>query len=234
MSIARMNITNTEVWGFKHALRGMRNPLDSWDRADSHYADAWDAKAGSSLFAGDDDEGGNPFFIGEKDLDLAKRLIKSGGEHRKFLRMIHVSADVNMPRYWWSEEDTYHFNVKNSCSTMHRLLNNQNPITRELFLYCEEDGDIVDIVVERLEKLRQEYKCTKQYEEQSRLLVRAKRLLPEGFLQMRTLDTNYEELRNEYFQRRNHRLSEEWVDTFCRWVESLPYAAELICYEGKE
>lgn len=172
------------------------------------------------------------FYIGENDLDLAQRLLSSKHEcDSKFMRMIHVQADVDMPRYWWSEEDTYHFNAKNSCSTMHKLLNNVNPITKDLFVYCEEDLDIVEMVIDRLEFLRQQYKNTKDYNEQTRLLVRAKRLLMEGFLQMRTLDTTYAELRHEYFQRRNHRLKDEWQDTFCKWIESLPYAKELICYE---
>lgn len=208
-----MKITDTEVFGFNKAIHGMRNPKNSWDKSDSGY-----------------DYHGN-FYLGENDLKLAQSLILAGGEHSKFMRMIHVQADVDMPRYWWSEEDTYHFNTKNSCSTMHKLLNNVNPITKDLFVTCEEDDDIVDLVVDRLEKLRQEFKSTKDGLVQNRLLVRAKRLLMEGFLQMRTLDTDYAELRNEYFQRRNHRLKEEWQDVFCKWVESLPYAKELIMLE---
>lgn len=210
-----MKIIKTEVWGFEHALRGMRNPKNSWNRGDSYLSDFTD-------------DGKNGFVIGSNDMKLAQALILAGGEHSKFMRMIHVAADVDMPRYWWSEEDTYHFNTKNSCSTMHKLLANDEPIMKGLFIYCEEDIDIVDIVIERLEKIRQQYKVEKNYENQTRLLVRAKRLLPEGFLQMRTLDTNYAELRSEYFQRKAHRLKEEWTDTFCKWIESLPYSAELI------
>ena len=115
---------------------------------------------------------------------------------------------------------------------MHKLLNNDNPITKDLFVWCEEDEDIVGAVVNRLESLRQEYKNPTYSTDKNRLLVRAKRLLMEGFEQMRTWDTNYAELRNMYFQRRHHRLKEEWVDTFCKWIESLPYAKELIMYEG--
>ena len=169
-------------------------------------------------------------------MDLAQRLIKSGGEHRKFLRMIHVSVDVDMPRYWHSEADTYHFNTKNSESTMHKLLNNNNPITLDDFVICDEDTEWWINTVNKLESMRKEYKkiqkTTKDSVAMTRLLVRAKRMLPEGFLQLRTLDTNYEEVRNMYFQRRNHRLKEEWIDIFCRWVESLPFAKELILYEG--
>lgn len=229
-----MNITNTEVWGFKHALRGMRNPMNSWDKSDSNYCmlnSEYDCnECPTNQNCPMNMSADHAYVIGKNDLQLAQCLIIAGGEHSKFMRMIHVSADVNMPRYWWSEEDTYHFNVKNSCSTMHKLLNNAKPITRDLFIYCEEDLDIVDKVIERLEELRIQYRAETQYNKKTRLLVRAKRLLMEGFLQMRTLDTNYAELRNEYFQRRNHRLKEEWTDVFCAWVESLPYAKELICY----
>ena len=223
-----MEFRNTEVWGFKHALRGMRNPKDSWDKIDSYYK--YDNQRDCVPIDAE-------FIIGKNDMKLAQTLIKAGNEHCKFMRMIHVSADVDMPRYWWSEADTYHFNTKNSCSTMHKLLNRNTPITLDMFVICEEDLDIAQIVVERLEQLRQEYKSiqstTKDNKEMDRLLLRAKRLLMEGFLQMRTWDTNYAEIRSMYFQRKHHRLEEEWVNTFCNWVESLPYSKELIIYEGE-
>lgn len=239
-----MRFENTEVWGFEHAFRGMRNPKNSWDRSDSKFNEYFDVERGDVTFEyllrtcpsayihHKDDNGYYADIIGEADLKLAQNLIKAGSEHCKFMRMIHVAVDVDMPRYWWSEADTYHFNTKNSCSTMHKLLNNDNPITKDLFVWCEEDEDIVGAVINRLESLRQEYKNPTYSTDKNKLLVRAKRLLMEGFLQMRTWDTNYAELRNMYFQRRHHRLKEEWVDTFCRWVESLPYAEELIMYEG--
>lgn len=215
-----MRFEKTQVFNFDGAIRGMRNPLNSWSKSDSYF-----------------DDNGN-FIIGENDLGLMQRLIKSGSEHSKFMRMIHVCVDVDMPRYWWSEADTYHFNTKNSCSTMHKLLNNNDPITLDLFVFCDEDKDWWINTVNKLESMRQEYKniqsTTKDTKQMNRLLVRAKRMLPEGFLQMRTWDTNYAELRSIYFQRKNHRLKEEWVDTFCKWVESLPYAKELIMYNGKE
>ena len=219
-----MEFKNTEVWGFNHALRGMRNPLNSWEKSDSgkiYWNGTWYTldPVVRSYFT---DYGIN-ILIGKDDLNLAQRLIVGGNEHAKFMRMIHVSADVDMPRNWWSEADTYHFNTKNSCSTMHKLLNNDNPITLDLFVICDEDKDWWINTVEKLEKMRQEYKnikdTTKDVVQMNRLLVRAKRMLPEGFLQMRTFDTNYAELRNMYFQRKNHRLKEEWIDTFCKWVE---------------
>lgn len=231
-----MKIYNTEVWGFKHAMRGMRNPMNSWDKADTVCCMDTEIGCNECPLKGDEDCYGIDIIIGKKDMALAHSLIKSGPEHSKFLRMIHVAADVDMPRYLWSELDTYHFNTKNSCSTMHKLLNNNEPITKELFLSCDEDEDILDIVVARLEDLRKEFKniqaTTKNAFEMNRLLVRAKRLLPEGFLQMRTWDTNYAELRTIYFQRKNHRLHEEWGEVFCKWIESLPYAKELILYMG--
>lgn len=222
-----MKFANTEVWGFNHAIRGMRNPLDSWDKSDSGYKIL---DADGVLIRSND------YIIGEEDMKLAQKLLKGGSEHSKFMRMIHVAVDIDMPRYWWSEADTYHFNTKNSCSTMHRLLNNNNPITIDSFVICEEDKEWWELTVDKLEKMRQEYKeiqkTTKDSKQMNRLLVRAKRMLPEGFLQMRTFDTNYAELRNMYFQRKHHRLKEEWIEAFCKWVESLPYAKELIMYTG--
>lgn len=207
-----MKFENTEVFGFEGAVRGMRNPLNSWGRMDSK----------SNELTGE-------FEIGSNDLQLMQALIRGGGEHRKFMRMIHVQVDVTMPRYFWSELDTYHFGTKNSCSTMHKLLNTNEPISKELFVYCEEDEDFLNTIICRLEGLRSEYRRAETSQaNKDRLLLRAKRLLPEGFLQKRTWDTNYEEIRNIYYQRRGHRLKEEWQDTFCSWVESLPYFTELI------
>jgi hypothetical protein len=222
-----MEFRNTEVWGFEHALRGARNPMNSWNKSDSYYE--YD---NPSICVNKDAN----FVIGENDMKLAQSLIKAGSEHSKFMRMIHVAVDVDMPRYWWSEADTYHFNVKNSCSTMHKLLNNNEPITLDMFTICGEDLDWWNYTVNKLESLRLEYKeiqkTTKDGDKMNRLLVRAKRMLPEGFDQMRTWDTNYAEIRNMYFQRRHHRLKEEWIDTFCKWVEELPYAQELILLDN--
>lgn len=202
----KMYIETIEVSGWKGALKGMRNPMDSWHLSDTIY------------------DSNNFPKIGEKDMKLAQNLIRAGNEHMKFMRMIHVQADLNMPRYFWSEIDTYHYNTKNSCSTMHKLLNNKKEITIEYFVTCDEDIDDIVRTIEKLNRLRQEYLLTKN----DRLLLRAKRILHEGFLQLRTFDTNYAELRTMYHQRKKHRLVEEWQDIFCKWVESLPYAYELI------
>lgn len=229
-----MEFRNTEVWGFKHALRGARNPMNSWNKSDSIiYCDDCYTGSADGKYTGVEDLW---ISIGENDMKLAQSLIKAGSEHSKFMRMIHVAVDVDMPRYWWSEADTYHFNVKNSCSTMHKLLNNNEPITLDMFTICGEDLDWWNYTVNKLESLRLEYKeiqkTTKDSDKMNRLLVRAKRMLPEGFGQMRTWDTNYAEIRNMYFQRRHHRLKEEWIDTFCKWVEELPYAQELILLDN--
>lgn len=217
-----MNIKTIDVSGFAGAFHGMRNPMNSWSKSDSVV------------------DNHDNYVIGPNDMKLAKTLISSGSEHCKFLRMIHVQANVDMPRYWWSEADTYHFGTKNSQSTMHKLLNNNDPITKDLFITCEEDNDVMDDVIQRLESLRQVFKdiqknCqdTDKADKLNYLLLRAKRLLPEGFLQMRTWDTNYAELRNMYHQRMNHRLKEEWHDVFCEWIKTLPYAEELII-EGSD
>lgn len=209
-----MRMSNIEVFGFKGALRGMRNPMNSWYKGDSIISH---------------NQCGEEIILGENDLRLMGTLIKAGGEHRKFLRMIHCQFDLEAPRYFWSEFDTYKFNTKNSCSTMHKLLSKEQVITKDLFQYCDLDDDIINAIVLRLEKIRQEYIETND----AKLLERAKQLLPEGFYQKRTIDTNYEELLNIYFQRRNHRLS-EWRE-FCNRIIDLPYFHMFVeMKEGKE
>ena len=207
-----MKITNTEVYGFEASLRGMRNPMNSWHLQDSvpYYCMPdilWDAT-----------------FIGERDLDLAKRLIKAGNEHCKFLRQIQVWADFDMPLYWWSEFDTYKFNTKNSCSTMHRLFNAEKEIELDDFVYSKEDINTLNFIIKELNSLRKRYLETKDFN----YVIRGKRLLPTSFKQKRTVNTNYAELINIYNQRKNHRLKEEWQDVFCKWCEELPYFKEFL------
>lgn len=207
-----MKITNTEVYGFEAALRGMRNPMNSWHLQDSvpYYCMPdilWDAT-----------------LIGERDLDLAKRLIKAGNEHCKFLRQIQVWADFEMPLYWWSEFDTYKFNTKNSCSTMHKLFNAKKEIELDDFVYSKEDINTLNFVIRELNSLRKRYLETKDFN----YVIRGKRLLPTSFKQKRTVNTNYAELINIYNQRKNHRLKEEWQDIFCKWCEELPYFKQFL------
>jgi RNase P subunit RPR2 len=200
-----MKITNTEVYGFIPALRGMRSPMNSWHLNDSKI----DNKT---------------ITIGPNDLDLAKRLIKAGNEHCKFLRQIQVWADFEMPLYWWSEFDTYKFNTKNSCSTMHRLFNAKKEIELDDFVYSKEDINTLNFIIRELNSLRKRYLETKDFN----YVIRGKRLLPTSFKQKRTVNTNYAELINIYNQRKNHRLKEEWQDVFCKWCEELPYFKEFL------
>ena len=208
-----MKFENTEVWGFEHAVRGMRNPLNSWDKGDSGYIDR---------------RFNDQFYIGKNDLDLAQRLIKAGSEHRKFLRQIFVSVDITAPLYWWKEFDTYKVGtVANSTSTMHKLAS--MPITMD----CFEMGDYCGFfetpwknLIALLEQCRKEYNETKDKRYWKELI----RLLPESWLQKRTITMNYENILNMYQQRRNHKLT-EWSKSFCDWVKTLPYAKELICFE---
>ena len=211
-----MKITNTEVYGFEASLRGMRNPMNSWHLQDSVPCANNDYCISGILW--------DATLIGEKDLDLAKRLIKAGNEHCKFLRQIQVWADFEMPLYWWSEFDTYKFNTKNSCSTMHKLFNAKKEIELDDFVYSKEDINTLNFIIRELNSLRKRYLETKDFN----YVIRGKRLLPTSFKQKRTVNTNYAELINIYNQRKNHRLKEEWQDVFCKWCEELPYFKEFL------
>lgn len=202
-----MKFEKTEVWGFEHAIRGMRNPLESWDKSDSCYIDK---------------RFNDQFHIGKNDLALMQKLIKAGSEHRKFLRQIFVAVDITAPLYWWKEFDTYKIGtVSNSTSTMHKLAS--TPITMD----CFENGEMIySFTIAELEMNRLKYLETKDKNEWKRLIVN----LPESWLQKRTITMNYENILNMYRQRKNHKLT-EWSKSFCDWVKTLPYAEELICLE---
>ena len=211
-----MKFENTEVWGFEHAIRGMRNPMNSWDRSDSGYVDK---------------RFNDQFHIGPHDMELMKKLINAGPEHRKFLRQIFISVDITAPLYWWKEFDTYKVGtVANSCSTMHKL--KDTPITVDCFEMgdfedCKDDSNVyVSAIwiesITRLEKLRQTYNVTKDKRYWKELI----RLLPESWLQKRTVTMNYENVANMYSQRMNHKLT-EWSKDFIQWADNLPYFKEL-------
>ena len=215
-----MKFEKTEVWGFEHAIRGMRNPLESWDKSDSCYIDK---------------RFNDQFHIGKNDLVLMQKLIKAGSEHRKFLRQIFVAVDITAPLYFFKELDTYKVGtVANSTSTMHKLAS--TPITIDCFEMddfedCKDDSNVyVSAIwiesITRLEKLRQTYNATKDKRYWKELI----RLLPESWLQKRTITMNYENILNMYNHRcvHLHKLT-EWSVTFKSWVECLPYAKELIC-----
>ena len=201
-----IELMRTSVMNFENAMRGARNPLNSWARSDSFY-----------------DENGN-YVLGENDLSLAVRLCKSGSDHRKFVRMIFVSVDINAPLYWWKEYDTYKVGtVANSCSTMHKI--HSKPFSLDDMStdrMDEASKAVMQSVVDRLEALRLEYNETKD----KSLWYSMIQLLPSSYNQMRTCTLNYETLINIYPARRSHKL-DEW-HVFCEWIESLPYAKELI------
>lgn len=207
IKIERDNVMNLE-----NAIRGARNPLNSWDRMDSQY-----------------DENGN-FVLGENDLSLAVRLAKAGTDHRKFMRMIFVSVDITAPLYWWKEFDTYKVGtVANSCSTMHKI--HSKELTREDFSFDKLNEDslkIMDDLLVYIEEVRQKYLETKDKELWYNLI----QLLPSSFNQMRTVTMNYENLRNMYYARKSHKL-DEW-HVYCDWIKTLPYAKELIIGDENE
>jgi len=201
-----IKIERWSVMNFENAMRGARNPLNSWDRMDSYY-----------------DENGD-YVLGENDLSLATRLAKSGTDHRKYLRMIFVSVDVTAPLYWWKEYDTYKVGtVANSCSTMHKI--HAKSFSRDDFS-CDRMSDValecLDKVIEVLEDRRLHFIETKEKEYWDDMI----QLLPSSYNQMRTCTLSYENLINIYYARRYHKLA-EW-HTYCEWIESLPYAKELI------
>ena len=219
-----MKFENTEVLNFEGALRGMRNPLESWKKSDSFIKSPH-----------------NDFIIGKNDLKLAQTLIKAGSEHRKFMRQIFVSVDITASLYWWKEFDTYKVGtVANSTSTMHKLAS--TPITKDCFemddysdVRFEEDGDTYGILNDQWDRtiytcelLRQKYNETKDIRYWKELI----RFLPESWLQKRTVTMDYENLLAvcSKGQRRFHKLT-EWSKSFIDWARSLPYAQELIFFD---
>lgn len=201
-----IKIEKTEVMNFENAMRGARNPLNSWARSDSFY-----------------DENGN-YVLGENDLSLAKRLCKAGTDHRKFVRMIYVCVDVTAPLYWWKEYDTYKVStVANSTSTMHKIHSKPFELSDFSTDHMNEDGiKAMEKVIETLEDLRLKYTETKDKSYWYTMI----QLLPSSYNQMRTCTLSYENLFNIYFARRNHKL-DEWHE-YCDWIYSLPYVAEFL------
>jgi hypothetical protein len=210
-----MNIENTQVFGFEPALRAMRNPMDSWNKSDSYCTDY------SFKLPNDKNSNIEHFTLGKNDMFLSQKLSKSGGEHRKHLRLISVWCDITLPRFIWQELDTYKHKENVSCSTMHKLMS--YPITEEMFELGEDY--IPDSVINSLNELVQKYKNTNINEEKKNYKYWAKTILPESFLQKRTMSINYETLLNIYNQRKNHELP-QW-NTICNWILKLPYFTEL-------
>ena len=218
-----IKIENTEVVGWGHAIRGMRNPMNSWEKSDSAYCHrdlARDCTTCVHRFTtGYSTCTSGGFDIGPKDFDLMTRLRNSGTDHRKFMRMITVYLDITAPLYWWKEFDTYKVGtVANSTSTMHKLAS--TPITMD----CFEHGEMIySFTIAELEMNRLKYLETKDKNEWKKLIVN----LPESWLQTRTVTMNYENILSMIHQRKNHKLT-EWSVDFMNWAKSLPYANELL------
>lgn len=200
-----IKIENTEVFGWEAAIRGMRNPLNSWDKSDSY------------------DKNGNFVEVGEKDLMLMKKLVKAGTGHSKFMRMINVTVDITAPLYWWKEFDTYKVGtVRNSCSTMHTIMDKELTIDDFSYDFNEIDVDTITWFLARLNGLRKKYLKTND----QRYWYVFIQLLPEGFNQKATVQLNYQVLYNIYHSRKFHKLY-EWRE-FSNWIETLPYSDLMI------
>ena len=219
---------NAEVIGWEHAIRGMRNPKNSWEKSDSNWRYVAPAQRENHILASYSDD--SEFWIGPNDADLMNRLRNAGTDHRKFMRMITVYLDITAPLYWWKEFDTYKVGtVANSCSTMHKIADKE--FTLEDFSNdannIRVDGDdLLGLIINVLNYYRGRYIKTKDKRYWWQLI----QLLPSSYNQRRTVMLNYEVLANIYKSRRNHKL-DEW-HTFCDWIESLPYS-ELITGEKK-
>lgn len=227
---------NTKVFNFEGAVRGMRNPLNSWDKSDSTICqgrDFDDCKATvNKCPRGEDEEFREDIFcIGKSDLDLMRRLIKSGSDHRKFMRQILVSVDITAPLYWWKEFDTYKVGtVSNSCSTMHKIAAKKFTDDDFSMEHLIEDNDHAAVFISSMHRTiadlntaRELYLNTKDKKWWWQMI----QLLPSSYNQKRTITLNYETLYNIYGSRKDHKL-DEWRVGFIKWIESLPYAEEVI------
>lgn len=222
-----IKIEETKTFGWEAAIRGMRNPMNSWDKSDTHesssYCPSLDHWEGAT-------EDGFYLFVGDDDLDLMRRLCKAGSDHRKFMRMIAVYCDITAPLYWWKEFDTYKVGtVANSCSTMHKIHDKEftiddfsnEHILKETFTGLVNPTDLLNGIVDALNQNRNLYLQTKDKKYWWQMI----QLLPSSYNQKRTVMLNYEVLANMYKSRKSHKL-DEWHD-FCDWIKTLPYS-ELI------
>ena len=203
-----LKIERDAVMNLDGAIRGARNPMNSWAKSDSYY-----------------DENGK-FILGPVDIDFGHRLAVSGSDHRKFLRQVFVTVDITAPLYWWKEFDTYKVGtVANSCSTMHKI--HAKAFERDDFSHdrLDEGGlALLDATVAYLEAERQKFLADKEDRQPWHNMIQ---MLPSSYNQMRTVTLNYENLINIYYARRNHKLA-EW-HTLCDWITGLPCAKEWIC-----
>lgn len=229
-----IKIENTQVWGFEGALRGMRNPYESHEKSDSiSCANCQNANYEGMCIDPKTNKICNGFVIGPADMTLAKKLIKAGPEHRKFLRMIHVQCDVLAPRYWWAEMDKYKWVEANSSSTMHLIT--KHHLTMDDFSWKDQHNGMYHKIIEeinwwidaynnKMDNMPKDAESAKKFKDDCLTIIKG--YLPESFNQLRTIDTNYEALISIHHQRRNHRLT-EWRE-FCTWIENLPYMDEFL------
>lgn len=215
-----LKIENVETMNWRAAIRGMRNPLESWDWSDSLYRLKSDCSKLECI-------------VGPNDLGLMKRLVKAGTDHSKFMRMITVSFDIIAPLCWWKEFDTYKIGtVRNSCSTMHKIESRSLTILD----FSMEDMDVqslevLKIVIGHINKLINDYNTTGDKNLKKKIHRIICKLLPDGYLQRATITTNYQVLRNiRNSDRKNHKL-DEWKFDFIKFIDSLPYAKELLIDE---
>ena len=201
-----ISLSNAVVFGWHSAIMGMRNPMNSWAKSDSVFYSDLSCK------------------IGQNDLDLMKKLIKAGAEHRKFLRMLHVQMDIEAPLYWWKEFDTYKVGtVANSCSTMHKI--HSKEFTVDDFSHEHLDRfstEVLGWTIKALNGSREDYMKSKSKDDWWQMI----QLLPSSYNQLRTVDLNYEVLLNQYFQRKDHKL-DEWR-IYCEQIKCFPYLNDFI------
>ena len=229
-----IKIEETKTFGWEAAIRGMRNPMNSWDKSDTHesssYCPSLDHWEGAT-------EDGFYLFVGDDDLDLMRRLCKAGSDHRKFMRMIAVYCDITAPLYWWKEFDTYKVGtVANSCSTMHKIHDKEftiddfsnEHILKETFTGLVNPTDLLNGIVDALNQNRNLYLRTKDKKYWWQMI----QLLPSSYNQKRTVMLNYEVLANMYKSRKSHKL-DEWHD-FCDWIKTLPYSELITGIEKNE
>ena len=221
-----IKIENVEVMGWEHAIRGMRNPKNSWNKSDSIYGTYWVDIDGHKCF---DNDG---FTLGNNDVDLMKRLRNAGTDHRKFMRMITVYLDITAPLYWWKEFDTYKVGtVANSCSTMHKIHAKEftmDDFSNDHLILWDVDNNVhipmgcLQDTINVLNACREKYLETKDKMYWWQMI----QLLPSSYNQKRTVMLNYEVLANMYKSRKAHKL-DEWK-TLCEWIKQLPYSELII------
>lgn len=235
-----IKIEKTDIYGFESAIRGMRNPMNSWDKSDSDIhkvTECTDCPHYGKECHKHILNGNACFHLGENDLKLMKSLSNAGTDHSKFLRMINVTVDITAPLYWWKEFDTYKVGtVANSCSTMHKIHDKEFTLDdfscehlksfehTDVFndIYISDCKSWLQTTINQLNWLREHYLRSNKNKDYWWQMIQ---LLPSSYNQKRTVQLNYQVLKSMYFARKNHKL-DEWVD-FCKWCETLPYFCDI-------